>query len=58
MRKQKRPAHTRTVASSTPRPRARRSFEGVIAGYLHDISQRHRDAIVIVQGDRPARAHG
>jgi hypothetical protein len=32
----------RTDSAVNRRPAARRIFEGVIAGYLHDISQRHR----------------
>jgi hypothetical protein len=38
MRKPKKTA----VVPSSARRRTRRTFEGVIAGYLHDISQRHR----------------
>jgi hypothetical protein len=33
------------VVADAARPRARRTFDGVIAGYLHDISQRHRHTV-------------
>jgi hypothetical protein len=45
MRKPKSSPAKTAVAPSSPRPQSRRSFDGVIAGYLHDISQRHRHAV-------------
>jgi hypothetical protein len=45
MRKPKSTATRTAVTPVSARPRARRSLEGVVAGYLHDISQRHRRTV-------------
>ena len=48
------PSRLPTLSSTTPTARPRRVKRGIVAGYIHDISPRHRGASEPIKASSPS----